>query len=62
MNGELGTVTKASMTSVAGVGRKGTTFPPILTEKTSKRGFPPRNAKRESMKGNADTERTIRLR
>ncbi len=38
VKGELGAVINATMTSIAGVGRKGTKFPPILTKKTSSRG------------------------
>jgi len=44
------------MTTIAGVGRNGTIFPPILTKKTSKSGFPLNNETRESMMGKADSE------
>ena len=55
VKGEEGAVIRAMMTSIAGVGRNGTIFPPILTKKTSKSGFPLNNETRESIMGKADS-------
>ena len=55
VKGEAGAVIRAMMTSIAGVGRNGTIFPPILTKKTSKSGFPLNNETRESIMGKADS-------
>jgi len=55
VKGEAGAVIRATMTSIAGVGRNGTIFPPMLTKKTSKSGFPLNNETRESTMGKADS-------
>jgi len=55
VKGEAGAVIRATMTSIAGVGRNGTIFPPMLTKKTSKSGFPLNNETRESIMGKADS-------
>jgi hypothetical protein len=60
VKGEAGAVIRATMTSIAGVGRNGTMFPPILTKKTSKSGFPLNNETRESMMGKADSGEPFR--
>ena len=55
MKGEPGAVIRATITSIAGVGRNGMMFPPMLTKKTSKSGFPLNNETRESIMGKADS-------
>ncbi len=54
VKGEPGAVIRATITSIAGVGRNGMMFPPMLTKKTSKSGFPLNNDTRESIMGKVD--------
>ena len=51
VKGEAGAVIKARITSIAGVGKNGITFPLRLTKKTSRSGFPLNSDTIESIRG-----------